>query len=192
MEQVLIQPRNVVRPMCQISNGRYLNISLHRHTILKVSLRSGEDYVFDLTAAPFGWKETLAPFAPWIDLRSSKSDGHIFRPACRSIRSLIRLNTFESLQLDVRSKVMKAIIVELRQAMRHNSTYKTFNKVVQAPLDDYKRAERNIMELVEHKIYMLIKHEYSKDSYRLWLGNGPTFAPQFANQHAKGLKDGSE
>ncbi|KAI1108406.1 hypothetical protein F5Y14DRAFT_457063 [Nemania sp. NC0429] len=189
MEQVLLQPRNVIRPMCQISMDRVLNVCLHKHMALKVSLRSGEDYIIDLTGAQFGWKETLAPFLPWIDLRSSKSDGQIFKPACRSIRTLVQQNVLESFQLEVRSKVLKSVISELHQAMRDNATYKTFNQVIQAPLEDYKRAERNIMELVQQKIYMLVKNEYYQEQYRLWLGRSPCSGPQIAKQRAKDLKD---
>ncbi|KAI0442477.1 hypothetical protein F4803DRAFT_575534 [Xylaria telfairii] len=188
MDMVFIQSKNVVRPICQVSAGRALNLCLHRHIALKLTLASDEKYVIDLTAAQFGWQEILAPWETWMDLRVSKWQSETFKRANGPLKAFIEQNNLESYQQDIRKLLVKCIINDLNVALRATPGRLSFDKVLKAHKEDWKKTEYEIMQLVSQRIFLLVTSEYHKSRYRLWLGPGPTFAAQLAGDHAGALK----
>ncbi|GAP83437.2 putative set domain-containing protein 5 protein [Rosellinia necatrix] len=126
MEVVDSQPRNVIRPLCQVSAGRSLNAALYqRHRSLKLTLASGEEYAVDPMAAQFGWRETLAPWAAWSSLRTSSRSVEALRPAslaeAAARTSLVSDCPLELAQQDYRAEMIDSIIVELEVFMALSS-----------------------------------------------------------------------
>ncbi|KAI0486409.1 hypothetical protein F4859DRAFT_369179 [Xylaria cf. heliscus] len=188
MDLVFTQPKNVIRPICQVSSGRALNLCLHRHIALKLTLTSDEQYVIDLTSAQFGWKETLAPWETWMDLRVSKWQSEIFKPATGELRAFIQQNNLESYQQDVRGNILRSVMQELNVALRTAPDRLSFDKVLKSDIDVWKKVEYEVMQMVRQRIYLLVTSEYHKSYYRLWLGPGPPFGAQLAKEQAGALK----
>ncbi|KAI8944681.1 hypothetical protein F4801DRAFT_599405 [Xylaria longipes] len=189
LDLAFTQPKNVIRPICQVSSGRALNLCLHRHIALKLTLTSGETYVIDLTAAQFGWKEVLSPWETWKDLRVDKSRSETFKPATGELKSFVQHNNLESYQQEVRTAILRSVMQELNVALRAAPDRLSFDKVLKAHKEDWKKSEYEILQMVRQRIYLLVTSEYHKGYYRLWLGTGPTFAAQLAKEQASALKE---
>ncbi|KAI0863302.1 hypothetical protein F4860DRAFT_522425 [Xylaria cubensis] len=189
MDLAFIQPKNVIRPVCQVSSGRALNLCLHRHIALKLTLTSEEKYVVDLTAAQFGWIEILAPWETWTDLRVGKWRTETFKPATGELRAFVQQHNLESYQQEVRGAILRSIMQELNIALRAAPEHLSFDKVLKAHKEDWRKTEHEIMQMVRQRIYLLVTSEYHKPYFRLWLGPGPTFAAQLAREQASALKE---
>ncbi|KAI1356295.1 hypothetical protein F5Y01DRAFT_309708 [Xylaria sp. FL0043] len=189
MELVYVQPRNVITPVCQISGGRCLNICLYRHTVLRVTLMSNEQYAIDLTGAQFGWKETLAPWGVWADLRATRTDYEPFKIAnSGALTAGVIQSLLEGEQHEFRMNLVKAIVKELESAVHAHPVHRSFDQLLKSDIQDYKRAENDIIAMVRHKIYMLVTNECHKDYYRLFMSAGPLFAISMAKDNFKVLK----
>ncbi|KAJ8115252.1 hypothetical protein ONZ43_g4710 [Nemania bipapillata] len=188
IDQVHVQLRNVIRSFCQLSEGRALNMTLYKHMVLKLTLKSNEEYVVNLTGSQFGFKEILAPWAQWVGLRGAKLDMASFKPTRGNVRMVITHNTLEGHQLEVRSMVVESIITELNRAVHANKEYETFSQILRGPVQDYARAERDVKSMVNQRIFMLIKNECYRDRYRLYLSSGPDPDIDIANNNAKILR----
>ncbi|KAJ2997856.1 hypothetical protein NUW58_g515 [Xylaria curta] len=189
VDQAFVSPRNVIRPVCQLSLERALNISLYRHPVLKITLPSDEKYVVDLTGAQFGWKETLAPWATWVKLRTSNTAKEPFKPATGNLRSFVDSHVIESYQQEVRETVVKAIITELDVIVQSTPSPHSFGKVLKAHAKDYKKKEYEITAMVRQVIHKLVNNELHKNYYRLWLGAGPLYGIQIAQGNYEALKN---
>ncbi|KAI0428807.1 hypothetical protein F5Y09DRAFT_357404 [Xylaria sp. FL1042] len=189
MELVYIQPRNVITPVCQISGGRSLNICLYRHTVLRLTLMSDEQYAIDLTAAQFGWKETMAPWAEWADLRAAKTDHEPFKPAATGVLTAgVIQSVLEGQQQEFRLNLVKAIVKELETALHAHPEHRSLDGLLKTNMRDYKRAENDIISMVRHRIYMLVTNECYKDYYRLFMTAGPIYGISMAKENFKVLK----
>ncbi|KAI1429978.1 hypothetical protein F5Y12DRAFT_215031 [Xylaria sp. FL1777] len=188
MELAVIQPRNVITPVCHVSNGRAVNICFSRHTVLKLTLMSNEQYVIDLAGAQFGWKETLAPWAVWNDLRTITTELKSFKPASSRVSVPIQKSVLEAEQLERRRTLVKSIVNELETALPGNSSHPSLDKLLKSSVEDYERVQYDIMEIVRQKIYLLITNECYKNTYRIWMTGGPDYKVQLAKEHSKVLK----
>ncbi|KAI1310475.1 hypothetical protein F5Y03DRAFT_382704 [Xylaria venustula] len=186
MELASVQPKNVITTVCQMSLGRALNINLFKHTCLKLTLKSDEQYVIDLTGAQFGWKETLAPWTVWADLRAASTESEAFRSASKRVVETLQQGVLEVQQQEIRTMVMKAILKDLDTVLHSHSDHRSFDKLLRSSDEDYKRVEDNIKAMVRHQIYTLITIGCHKDSYRIWTSghNGV----QIAKERVKTLK----
>ncbi|KAJ8106238.1 hypothetical protein ONZ43_g7132 [Nemania bipapillata] len=68
LEEVHIMPRNVHRPICI---GQGMNNMDQVHTVLRATLKSGEQMLMDFAAPQFGWRETVAEWNTWTSHRSA-------------------------------------------------------------------------------------------------------------------------
>ncbi|TGJ82542.1 hypothetical protein E0Z10_g6229 [Xylaria hypoxylon] len=188
IEQVFVHPRNVLTPICYLSEERALSICLYRHTVLRLTLRSGEKYVIDLTGAQFGWKEILAPWLTWTSLRSARTDSQVFKRASGNIKAAFLNSALESQQHEARAVLTKSIAEGLINTLRTNTNHRSFDELLKSDTEDYKRVEFSIMEMVRQKVYMVITNEFYKDPYRLWLGCDSRFGIYLAKNQSKTLK----
>ncbi|KAI0911836.1 hypothetical protein F4823DRAFT_584376 [Ustulina deusta] len=189
MELATIRAKNVLTPMCQLSSGQALNNCLHQHRVLRLTLMSDEQYVIDLTAAQFGWKETLAPWTWWAHLRASTVQYEPFKAANGKDLLEIQQSVVEAQQQEARVPLVRSIVKELETSLQANPSFHSFDKLLKSGAEDYKRAEYDIMGMVRQKIYMLVTNEFYKNTYRLWLVGAPSYGIQIAKEHAKVLKE---
>ncbi|KAF2968756.1 hypothetical protein GQX73_g4837 [Xylaria multiplex] len=190
MEQAFVYPRNVIAPVCYLSDGKALSICLYRHTVLKVTLKSNEQYVIDLTGAQFGWKETLAPWTTWSDLRSAATECQPFKRTSSSLRAAFLNSVMEMQQQEARATLIKSILKDLNTSLQTNRDGRPFdlNKLLKSNAMDYQRAESTIKDLIRQKVFIVITNEFYKDQYRLWVGGEPGFGINIAKNQAKILK----
>ncbi|KAK5624619.1 hypothetical protein RRF57_000335 [Xylaria bambusicola] len=183
VELVHVQPRNVITPICQMTAGRALNVCLYRHTVLKLTLMSGEQYVLDLSGAQFGWKETLAPWTAWTELRAAgMDDPKALKPSGSKISPTVQQSVLEAHQQDFRMTLMEAVVKEL-----HN--IRDLGNKLKADQHEFSRTEFEIKAMMRHKIFLLIKDECHKDKYRLWLCGTPNFNVRIAGELEDALKE---
>ncbi|KAI0974245.1 hypothetical protein F4678DRAFT_458212 [Xylaria arbuscula] len=169
IEAAFVQLKNIVTPICQLSGGRALNVAFFTHTCLKLTLMSNEHYVIDLTASQFGWKEILAPWTVWADLRAFSTEIAAFKSVSKRGIETFHHNVFERQQQEIRKTLMEAVFKELEALPHAHPNLPPFDKLLRSSGEDYKRVEYDIKAMVRHKIDMLAKDEYKKDKYRLWL-----------------------
>ncbi|KAI0539225.1 hypothetical protein GGR58DRAFT_512453 [Xylaria digitata] len=190
MEQAFVYPRNVIAPVCYLSDGKAMSICLYRHTVLRLTLKSNEQYVIDPTGAQFGWKETLAPWATWSELRSAATDYQTFQRTSGSLRAAFLNSALETQQQEARAALIKSILEGLKNALQTNCDGGSFdlNKLLRSNAVDYQRVEFSIKNMIYQKVYIVITSEYHKDQYRLWVGGAPAFGINVAKNQAKTLK----
>ncbi|KAI0102930.1 hypothetical protein GGR51DRAFT_562134 [Nemania sp. FL0031] len=193
MEIANIIPRNVMLPLCQISNGRAISNCLYKHQVLRLSLKSEEVYVIDLTAVQLGWKEILAPWFPWVVFRTDRVEIGTLVPThglLQSVRSTLVQSDLVTFQLEVRATVVRSIINELESLIEAHPLYNTFDEIIRAPNEEYRKVEWDIADIVKRRIFIMIKSEHHKDPYRLWgdLVSAP-FDIKLARKKAKVLKE---
>ncbi|KAJ8130592.1 hypothetical protein O1611_g3037 [Lasiodiplodia mahajangana] len=171
VELANVIPRNVTLPLCHISGGRAISNVLYRHPVLRLTLKSDEAYVVDLTAVILGWKEILAPWFPWDVFRTDRVEiGNLVptRGLLQSLRATFVQNELENFQLEVRATVLRSIIDELEKVVEVNSNYNSLEQILKAPIEEYTRIECDIADMVKRRIFMMIKSKYHKSAYRLW------------------------
>ncbi|KAI1280069.1 hypothetical protein F5Y07DRAFT_405659 [Xylaria sp. FL0933] len=71
LSEVQLAPRNAYRPTCIMRPGGIHNTMYNEHTVLRATLKSGEQMVVDICGAQFGWRETIAPWAVWTSYRAA-------------------------------------------------------------------------------------------------------------------------
>ncbi|KAI1369231.1 hypothetical protein F5Y08DRAFT_334644 [Xylaria arbuscula] len=181
---VYTQTRNVLSPHCQMSaDGKVTNLNLHRHTVLKLTLRSDETYVLDLSAPQFGWKETLAPWDAWTNLRAFISDSEPFRSGSKkAIESTAELTGLDKEQQVARTKLMKEIVKEVRNI-------KDLGETLNADDHDFQQTKYMFTRMIENKIFLVIKNEYHKPEYRLWLCGAPNYGVRVSKSYTNVLKE---
>ncbi|KAI0515280.1 hypothetical protein F5B22DRAFT_196141 [Xylaria bambusicola] len=183
VELVHVQPRNVITPICQMTAGRALNVCLYRHTVLKLTLMSDEQYVLDLSAAQFGWRETLAPWTAWTELRAAGMDEpKALKPSGSKISPTVQQSVLEAHQQDFRMTLMEAVVKELH-------SLRDLGKKLKADQHEFGRTEFEIRAMMRHKIFLLIKDECRKDKYRLWVCGAPNFNVRIAGELEDVLKE---
>ncbi|KAI1752258.1 hypothetical protein F4782DRAFT_546948 [Xylaria castorea] len=69
LHEVQIIPRNAYRPTCDMRYNIAQNTMYNKHTVLCVTLKSGEQMAVDIAGAQFGWRETLAQWGVWTGHR---------------------------------------------------------------------------------------------------------------------------
>ncbi|KAI0512793.1 hypothetical protein F5B22DRAFT_637597 [Xylaria bambusicola] len=69
VEEVNIIPRNAHRPTNDLRHGMAHNAMYNAHTVLRATLKSGEQMAIDVTGAQFGWRETVALWKTWTTHR---------------------------------------------------------------------------------------------------------------------------
>ncbi|KAI0187800.1 hypothetical protein F4808DRAFT_468404 [Astrocystis sublimbata] len=187
VELIFISPKNVLRPICQLTKGRAFNLCLHRHICLGLTLASGEKYIIDLTGASFGWHEVLTPWETWMDLRAGRWESDPFRPATGDLKEYISNNTLDSFQQEVRIMLLKTLVHELNGLLRANNC-QSFDKLVKLPEPEWRRAEGEIVQMVQNQIYLRVTCEYHKTAYRLYFTPPPEFALHIAKRDAAAYK----
>ncbi|KAI0817799.1 hypothetical protein GGR55DRAFT_685317 [Xylaria sp. FL0064] len=71
LSEVQMAPRNAYRPTCIMRLHGVSNTMYNEHTVLRATLKSGEQMVVDICGAQFGWRETIAPWEVWTSYRSA-------------------------------------------------------------------------------------------------------------------------
>ncbi|RWA13401.1 hypothetical protein EKO27_g1734 [Xylaria grammica] len=190
IEQAYVHPRNVLTPICYLSEGKALNICMFRHTVLKVTLRSNEKYVIDLCSAQFGWKETLAPWAPWAELRSAQSSILEYQRTTNKLGAGILNSALEMEQQEARGMLIKAVLEGLDNILHTNSAdkHRSFDQLLKSDTDNYKSVEYDVKEMVRQKVFIVITNQYHKEQYRVWMGCDPLFGIYLAKNRAKTLR----
>ncbi|KAI1122387.1 hypothetical protein F5Y10DRAFT_287221 [Nemania abortiva] len=167
-------PISVCRPLCQVFSDRALKVD--------------GPYALDLTAAQFGWKEILTPWLPWNGFRIENVSFSPFKHIHANHETMILKNDLEHFQLDVRGKVHRSIINEIAKIVA-DYPYDSFGKVLKAPAEEYRLIERDFKDMVKQRVFVMIKNEYHKSSYRIWADLGaPNPDVHIAHKKAEVLK----
>ncbi|KAI2636007.1 hypothetical protein GGS21DRAFT_59944 [Xylaria nigripes] len=190
IEIVKVQPRNMIRPMCLLQQGRAINLALQKHSALKLTLPSDETYVIDLTASQLGWQEILIPFSAYLKLRTSfVVSKHPLKPATFSLRSCVVQNVLESFQQQARSELTVAIVKEFESIVDDAPSCDSFKSVLKLPADQWTRVESRIADMIRQKIFLVVTHEYHRDCYRICLGPPPSYTVALVYDQYDDYKD---
>lgn len=92
IQEVRVRVKNAHRPTVWVKpDGRPHNNMFHQHALLRVTLKSGEVYCVDATAAQFGWEETVVPWDQFLStrclaIRDTQPFGTAFKNSIRSAK----------------------------------------------------------------------------------------------------------
>lgn len=92
IQEVSVRVKNARRPTVWVKpDGRPHNNMFHRHALLRVTLKSGEVYCVDPTAAQYGWEETVVPWDEFLAthclaIRDTQPFGTEFKDAIKSAK----------------------------------------------------------------------------------------------------------
>lgn len=167
------------------ADGKVSNLNFHIHTVLKLTLKSDEKYALDLTAAQFGWKETLAPWGAWSGLRAYISSTEPFRTGCQKAKEFFApdLTGVDRVQEAARANLIKEVVKELRG-------FRDLDSRLKADGEDFQQTRLMFKRMMEAKILFTIKNEYHKDEYRLYLTGAPNYGVRPAKDLIDVLKEG--
>ncbi|KAI1083051.1 hypothetical protein F5B20DRAFT_596272 [Whalleya microplaca] len=73
-DQVYFHTKNAFRPTCKIEQGRYMNNMFGKHSVIRATVTSDEQFAVDLTGAQFGWAETLVPWQVYMQHRQASEE----------------------------------------------------------------------------------------------------------------------
>lgn len=174
--------------ICMVHSLRCNRVLIrHRRTVLRLTLPDNEKYVVDLTAASFGWKETLAPWNTWIKLRTVGKMEIIAYPHLeRTMVSLVRSGDIEYNQQCLREMLLGKIDKKMDLMSRATFGQYSVRGVLTSSDKDFKRLESEIIMIVKQSKRELEKEILRKDDARLFLGPAPNYrvrvaTPNYAN-----------
>ncbi|KAI8635447.1 hypothetical protein F5Y19DRAFT_482668 [Xylariaceae sp. FL1651] len=188
IEQAEVVPKNVQRPIVQTWEGIVGNNADFVHTVLRVTMRSGEQYAIDIAAAELGWKETLAPWNAWVNLRTATVKTGTYG-AMESVlaHEAEKLPTTKA-QLVLRKNTMETFLNDLDMVTLATPGLKFTHERFRAADEDYKRMEYETMQILQHHINMELNPSHWNDYARMSLGPPPLFQACIAGDNWKMFK----
>jgi hypothetical protein len=69
VEEIVHTPKNTRLRIMQAFNNGHVDATEYSHTVVRATLKSGEQYVLDMTGAQYRWPETVAPWDYYRDIR---------------------------------------------------------------------------------------------------------------------------
>ncbi|KAI3328856.1 hypothetical protein HD806DRAFT_530265 [Xylariaceae sp. AK1471] len=171
IKRIYLVPKNVKRPICEVSGEKAYNNCLFQHTVLRVKLKSGESYAIDLTAAQFGWTETLAPWNTWASLRCLCETETETEPTARPEKiSTDKEGMVKSEQQKTRVLFISSLIKSLKAMAQGLYSRDSFNTILMTHDDDaYDKLRGIITADLRDDIDYCLKRECNKNFYRLFL-----------------------
>ncbi|GAP92684.1 putative set domain-containing protein 5 protein [Rosellinia necatrix] len=111
VEEVQIIPRNAHRPTCDMRDNTARSTMYNQHTVLRVTLKSGEKIAIDVAGAQFGWRETIAPWQAW---------------ECHRVEGQICVEPFGTSQqmMQIQYSILAAQYVQLGESQRSSLAQK--------------------------------------------------------------------
>lgn len=94
IDEVNMELQETPKRMYMVDEHGNPDTTEYAHSLLRVSLKSGESYAFDLTGAQFGYHETITPWSLYEQSRAKK-DRIVYRPSDHTL-NLILAATFNS------------------------------------------------------------------------------------------------
>ncbi|KAI1259320.1 hypothetical protein F5Y18DRAFT_313088 [Xylariaceae sp. FL1019] len=190
IKQVSMSLKNIKRPICYIAQGLAISNVLLTHTVLQVTLPGNEKYAIDMTAPQFGWKETVAPWSTWSQLRCDvQFDVNPFPHLERIQRQQIKARDLEYNQQVLRELLFEYLDDRLDMMVRATNGLYAVHSVLTCPPESYARIESEVMQLIRQSVAALEKNVLRKDCARLFIGPKPDYAVRVACGFAPDLKD---
>ncbi|KAI0103363.1 hypothetical protein GGR51DRAFT_561791 [Nemania sp. FL0031] len=123
LEEVEIMPRNAYRPTCDMRHNQAHNAMFNKHTVLCVTLMSGEKMVVDMAGVQYGWRETVAPWGAWT---SHRVVGKLcYLPFGSSQQAMQMLNAFSPQFVNIsesqRSSLAQKMQVAIQNKMKESN-----------------------------------------------------------------------
>lgn len=154
----------------------------------------GEAYVIDLTAAQFGWKETLAPWDEWIALRTTWTVAQPYHVNMGRLNLKTRaLKTYlgyhqEAFRKHLMTDFGRQFLVYARTVGGFNP--RSFDTVLKLDPENYAQV-KNEWEMMLHQEVIKNRNDiFWKDTFRLFMSFPPTYRVMMAGDFAPLLKDG--
>ncbi|KAK5636979.1 hypothetical protein RRF57_012691 [Xylaria bambusicola] len=123
VEEVNIIPRNAHRPTNDMRNDTSHNAMYNAHSVLRATLKSGEQMAIDIAGAQYGWRETAAPWAVWTSHRvTGKACPHPWGHAQQTMQTLYPLLASQFIQVSEsqRSSLAQSMQTAVENKMKEN------------------------------------------------------------------------
>ncbi|KAI1333202.1 hypothetical protein F5Y16DRAFT_6150 [Xylariaceae sp. FL0255] len=179
IEYVEYFPKNMRLPVCNLDvHGSACSVALRSHPVWCLTLPGGEKYAMDLTAARFGWKETLAPWGAFKKVRLAKqvrTENFGFKDKA----ALDTINASDVLyyQRSLRQELVKEFTKKLDVMMAMTGGEYAITNIVKSSDAAFGRMKEEMYQLVRESIRLLRKNIAAtrKDHMRLCYTTGPQY-----------------